>query len=103
MIWTLFSDPVRWARNLVGTRPRFVTACVGSAVFWVCTVATAHAAVKVAMLRQSLGSLGLGLTYVEAALWPLLYVESFVGCAAFPVTYLIALRALIGHIDRNQK
>ena len=100
MIWTLFSDPIRWARNLVGTRPRFVTACVGSAAFWFCTIATAHAAVKVAMLRQSLGP---SLAYVEAGVWGLLYVASLAGCAAFPVTYLIALRALIGHLDRNQK
>lgn len=89
---SVFRDPVGWAEKAVGTTSRFVFLCVATLGFWGLAMFGVHLAVRASVLHVTAGE---ELSTLQQGVWALVYVTTFVGFVALPVTYLIALHGLI--------
>lgn len=95
----LFTDPVRWAKSVAGTRVRFVFCCTASFLSGVATAIMAHLAAHASILRHTIGPV---VAEHEYAMWASLYAIVLASSSAFPIMYLTALRRVLLELDRRE-
>lgn len=89
---SMFKDPVGWTERAVGTTGRFVFLCAATLVFWGLAMLGVHLVVRESVLCAMTGET---LSAFHRSVWILVYVATFFGFVAMPLTYLTALHALL--------
>ncbi|NLS98038.1 MAG: hypothetical protein GXX96_38375 [Planctomycetaceae bacterium] len=89
---SMFKDPVGWTERAVGTTGRFVFLCTATLIFWGLAMIGVHLVVRESELCAVTGET---LSAFHRSVWILVYVATFLGFVAMPLTYLTALHALL--------
>lgn len=97
---SVFRDPVGWAERAVGSTGRFVFLCVATLGFWGLAMFGVHLAVRASVLYATTGE---PLSMLHKGVWALVYVTTFAGFVAIPVTYLTALHGLVFVVRTKRK
>jgi hypothetical protein len=96
----LFRDPVGWTEKAVGTTGRFVFLCTATLVFWGLAMFGVHLIVRESVLCAATGET---FSLLHKFVWALVYVTTFVGFVAIPLTYLTALHGLVFVVRTKRK